>query len=400
MKHTQLALTFAKYRLRWYRETMFDQLLRLKHALLIIIVLSGLSPLLLMHLVTQPILAVVSPTTVHWYYFVEIILVQLAYLGWILIQKKAIQPTALEYFSTLPINPRVLYLIDVIVLLVANNLFWIPLFCVLWMPFSSDELTRLVAFAVSIISIQRYWLENKKGVALSIMVLIDLMCYTSMLTSSHIISAFALIIAVFSVAFYDIKLPKLKGHKTPLNFFLIKGMKRFNLIHTFPLPGIQLTILIKQYFIEAIVRTIASLGILMFGYGVVVMGNIANPFPITVLVVSFLMLLWSSFYPLMKASRDSCKAYLKSLPVSNRKWLALDYCVITGISSLFSASFIALLFIEHKMNFLIVFYSLALSLLLGIFLIATRNCFPRQGTWISASLVGLFSVLIILKNNL
>ena len=123
----------------------------------------------LISLITQPILSVVHPTATSYTYFLNIMTIQLIYLGWIVSQSDAIYPDMIKnYFQSLPIDPWKNRIVDVFLILTANNIFWIPFVSVFLMqshiksPEKNLFLLKLVSFIISY-NIQLDYVElNKK----------------------------------------------------------------------------------------------------------------------------------------------------------------------------------------------------------------------------------------------
>lgn len=388
MSSFNLIATQIKYRLFWYQKKTFEKLIRFKHGLLIFIALFVPTAGFLITLITQPILSVVHPTSVAYTYLFNIAVIQLIYLGWITSQRDAVYPDVIKnYFQSLPINQWINRLVDVLVIFVANNLFWIPFIATFLMrthlPTADKNLFLLKLFTliVSVITIQITWFY-KRSLAILILIFVDLLLYLNIIFPSVIIPILAIVISISSILFFDFRSVSnsfLSLCRVPYKF----RFPSITLADRFPRLMLQFYTLWRKYRIELLVRLAISLGIIALGYGIVVIGGEISPLQISILVTSSTILILSGVYPLLKETRDSYSLYLKSLPFNELNWYVLDYIILVMMTIMLSAVFIFLLLINHKMNFIIILYSLLTLLPIGILLGYTRNLFPKQGTWIS-----------------
>ncbi len=342
-----LILPLLKFRLRWYRQTMLGKLIRFKHALIFLIAIFIPSASVLIAIITQPILAVIQPATFNWQFLVAILIVQGIYLGWMSIQRDAIQPASVgHFFETLPISKRILRLVDGLMLIVANNILWIPFIIILFSKknITSVDYLRCLILIVSILALQ--------------------------LTCLH----------------------------HPLNFHWINTYKkRFNhfISNYFPLLAIQFAVLLRKHPLKLLSRLGLSCVVIGFGCGIIIVGETPYIMPCALIVLSVMLLTVSGLFPALSEARQPMIMYYHSLPRHKIIWYWLDYLTIMLVFLVFSMAFISILIVQQKITWLGALQLYVLTIPLSIILCYTQNLFPRQGTFISiAVLVGYLILLL------
>ena len=387
----KLFFHLLKHRMHWYRHTLFNELVQTKHVLFLMLAVSGLSLSDWAHAVSMPILTLIQGTTSSFYYLATLLTIQSIYLGIVVVQKKALKPLAYAYLQSLPIYPKQHRIINLIMLLVANNLLWLPILISLSTHHHWKETLQLLTLSLAILSIQAQYLENGRVNAVIMMMGLNSLAYFSVFTQSPsllYLNFGCTLSSLFMFRNQSILLPKPK----------VSFLQPIHLFQLIPFIGLQLAICKRQYFMKFLLRVISSVALLLLGFEVITQGNPDNSFSIITLVVCFVMMIWSSFYPLMKQSRESYAPYLLSLPMNNTIWLTMDYLFVTSVASLFSLCFIVLLKSHQKITLSSALYLVLSSLLLSVLLLPIRNFFSKQGAWISFLTVCFFSLVIILRS--
>jgi hypothetical protein len=143
---------------------MREHLSRYKQGIFIAI---SFAPFLSLKLFSAPLLYVIYYADFFIERLAALFAIQLAALGWILIQGNAVTGADFfKYIKTLPINSRVIYSVEIQMLFRANNLIWlIFLISVFSIPYSKwTNIDLLLSFfliasiSLSIIIFQFFWL--------------------------------------------------------------------------------------------------------------------------------------------------------------------------------------------------------------------------------------------------
>jgi hypothetical protein len=124
------------YRINFYFNTAWEQLVKFKYLLILLLGMLTPSVTAFFHLLQIPYLFVLLPAS-HpvWEKILTLAIILTVYLGWILIQRNAVMGgVPRNYFMTFPFHKTEWFIVDVIMIVIANNLLWLPLFAVLMHP--------------------------------------------------------------------------------------------------------------------------------------------------------------------------------------------------------------------------------------------------------------------------
>jgi hypothetical protein len=147
------------YRLRWYKSEMLHKLIRYKHGLIILIALLVPNAQVAAVLALSPIRLLKTSNTSLKLTFLTLVGIQLLFISWAAIQKRAILGTPFRsYFCALPIEPIRFIQADLMVLLVANLILWIPFAIVYFELKSGVEFVRFLVLLSGIIICQLLFL--------------------------------------------------------------------------------------------------------------------------------------------------------------------------------------------------------------------------------------------------
>lgn len=382
-----------KYRLYWYQQKVFAKLVRFKHAIIIMIALFVPTMSWLNSLITQPILSVVAVTATTHAYLVLVLLIQLIYLGWISIQSDAIYPDIVQsYLATLPLPARQRRIEDIVMLFIANNIFWIPFVAAYFSlshsaaPLSGLSIVRLCAFMMSIISSQYLWL-NRRLAACVVLFAVDFLLFANRAYPSVIIPVIAIVISVMPLLYPDLVVWKRR-------LLLPSGEFNTSIVNKFPVVGMSWLILWRNYRIDLTTRMLIVLGVIILASALVLKNQTFSSIQIDVAATAIMTLVWSGVYPLLKETRDACSLYLHSLPIAWLKWYAMDCCVLLTMSGLSLLFYTSLLFINHVINISAIAYTVLTIVILGILLLYPRCHYSKQGTLISIALTIIYILLV------
>lgn len=396
-------ISLLGYRLRWYFTTMSEKLLRFKHGLLLAIALFIPTAQFFVYLSTEPILAIINPTQINfWHYLLKISVLQLVYLVWIYLQKESINPQFINaYFKSLPISQAIQRLINTIVIVIANNIFWIPFVITAYICMRHYDqntclfIARMLFLITSIIMLQ-LCLFHTKSLLFLVWIMCDVMLCMSIVFPS-VSGTMVIILSLIVLLLLSKKrsggfhIPKSIYRRTRINF------NSAGLFKAMPLIMLQLTTIRRQYFLSFLNRLLIVVVLLSIGYCLVIYATNIKIQCIDIIIPSLSIFIMSGFYPLLKDIRASNRAYFTALPIRGREWYIADFMIITGVTLLVTTIFLSAQLFKHKMGYLMLCASQLTILLLSILLAITRNYFPKHGVWIS--FLTTFSYIVIIFNS-
>ncbi|MEO8400846.1 MAG: hypothetical protein ABI597_03480 [Gammaproteobacteria bacterium] len=363
---------------------MFEKLIRFKHVVLIIIGLF-IAPLNLFDTIfVQPIVNIGYSENSSIALVFSLLITQAIYLGWIAFQEEAVTATRVKnYFNALPISPVKNYIVDLAVLFIANNIFWIPIIVALInAPYAAMHATlapyifviRILTLTVSILAIQMQWIY-RQYFSFVFLTITNLLLYLGSIVLSQRLSLLVAILAFVSALLFSF--PKQLKLNIPTRFFSSRSK------YSLALPGysrfqfLKLTysVLIKKYLVESFVRCTLSIAILIFGCFAIVLGDSLNAQLWSVALLSVVALAFSGFFPLLKESREQYSLYFRSLPISQLYWYMLDWLAITILMLILGGVYASTLMIYQKMSLSEVFWIITSSGVLVLLLCYVRNRF-------------------------
>ncbi len=212
MRNRSVTHKLLSYRLQWYYELILEKIKRSKSIVIFFAILM-LAPFGLFDaFLVQPIINIGYPKFPTFSIVFFMLILQAVFLFWVKIQEEAVSaPAVKKYFNALPISSFKHYLVNMTVLLVANNILWIPFLVALFKaPYSvmTDFIDQLLfvlnisALITSIFAMQLQWLY-RHYYAFIFLLMVDLLLYVSYIIQnelySFILSLSALILAALFV---------------------------------------------------------------------------------------------------------------------------------------------------------------------------------------------------------
>lgn len=388
------------FRLLWYKKTMFEKLLHIKHFLIIIVALCVPSISILVTLLTYPILQIVHPENQHWHYLLVLFAVQLIYFGWVFLQKEAIYPSYIQnYFSSLPISLNTKCYIDSIVLLLgANNLLLIPLIVATFNLANFIEVIRFIIFFISILILQIGFFY-RKFFTICLTFIIDLLLYISAILQNKFL-LFCSILTTILIEVFFISLLNWNIKNLKIRTLTFSGVEKINFLKIFkknPLLIFIVSIITRKYLSNFLLRITAIIIIIALSFYWITSNQVFNVFPIITAVISLIVFLISKIDSFFKEERYRYAVYFNSLPIKQINFYLLENILLISISIFFIAGYFGLLIIMQKLSFLSSALLFILIFPLHILFCFIRNKFPKQCTWISFIVIGL---LIALATNI
>lgn len=365
--------------MRWYRAQMFEKLVRFKHVVVILISLF-VAPLHLFDaLFVQPIINIGYVTQPGRLWF-SLLLTQFIYLGWILFQGDAISSRKIQlYLTALPIPAVINRIVDLVTLVVANNIFLIPMVAALIKaPYAAMSepwlfLVRMLVLISSILVLQFQWINRRYQALFGIMVA-DVLFYMSSVVVNPLLS-FLFMLSSLAIVFMTacsrsltiIEVSRLANSVPRNTTEVLSGYS--------PLYLLKLTysVLVKKYFIEYFTRSIVSIAILTFGIFAILFGDALNAKWWSMSLMSFVVLSFSGLFPLLKESREQYQLYMRALPISQSHWYLLDFSAITLSVMSIGAIYMSVLYAFSKLNRFDFSWIIISSSILTLLLFFIRN---------------------------
>lgn len=394
-----MAFLLLKCQIRWYSNEVLNRVIKLKHSVIILFALTIPSTTVLISLVASPFASVLKPKENHALcLFLNIFLLEAVYILLIAWQRNAFTANQEQYYHSLPINKSTWKLTLAIRLLIANNIFLLPIFL---LPFLIELPSTLygkfifvVRFLLLIVYIfmgQLAYLRKKYtfvAIAFLADLLIALDSYINF--SFHPSSAdYLLILAFFLLLLLFLPYKKL----TILNDWRTREYIPFKKLFSF---NINYLILARRYKVEMTVRLFLS-SLITYCCSMLYLYSALTPNFLAILQGSTLSLLMSGLFPLLKNSRQEAGYYLNALPISKVSWYIKDYWAVTSINVIFTAGFLLANNLLKVMTTIALFYCAISILILPILLATFQNRLSRFATLASTTMV--FTWLIIIGLN-
>lgn len=393
-----------KHRLEWYRRQMLDKLLKYKHMIVIIVALCVPTFAGLFSLIASSLLIIFKSDIPSWQSFLALLLWQSLGLIWVTMQKQAIMGGAIrEYISTLPLSHWRQLAIDLRLLVIANNLLWIPLIIAIFyngfagVPPTSNYLLwilQFLFFILALLALQLNWL-NQRYIHIFVIFAADFLAILSLHYLNTIIHSCLLIMAIAVAAYSLLSLQQTNFSKY---FFSFGGWKPIsNLIapRLFPVLAIQWAILFRYSRLQTGLRLTGIILLLLCLWGILLVGNQAiqkSHFIHIILTVETLII--SGFYPHLYEAHQHHHGYFTSLPLTSIFWLLKDVIFMLTITVLIGviaiSPFVYLGITPTNAATMVI-----LQIPLCIMLYPIRNKLNRQGAVVAIVTAGLWGWLTI-----
>lgn len=408
-KCTQLLL---QHRLIWYRRIMTERLLRFKHIIIIILACSVPTLSSIPYILGSPLLFVLSPRIQAdpWLISMVSLLIHAAYVLWIAAQKEALMGgKARKYLLTLPIPTDIWKSADFKLLLIANNVFWLPLlfsFIYLFISADSIDLTALMALhwlllTVSLLVSQWLYLHKRVNMLLLVTLLtsgvlgvatlitneqLDIsLTLTSMIAVSLIGTQYELSDSLFSQ-----KKKKLNKAPTVAAFSDHALWKKWS-----SLLKINLAILFRGYRQESYLRLFLCISFLIMIYQLSLFssGGIESMYPAA---GAACVLFTSGWYKKLAIEHQKYAAFLKSLPAQPGFWSLLDIFSLSSLVFLLQLVFFAPYFIAQELQPSTFFTLISAEVPLTIIIYLCQTRLKKQSLLASTLSTGVWLYLLLI----
>lgn len=367
------------YRLRWYKSEMLHKLIRYKHGLIIIIALLVPDFQAVSSLALSPIRVLMMGNTSLQLCFLSLVGLQALFISWAAIQKPAIMGTPFRsYFYTLPVESFRFIQTDLLLLLMANLLLWIPFVFVFFEIKSGAEFVRFFLLISGIIISQMLFLYRAYPKFIGIF-FSDLFFVLSEAVPGAWLSFFLLVMSC-SMLFVCL-LPGDYFEFLSVNIFRNLRIKYILLRLNLPLEA---AVLVRHYTFSVSVRfglllIITALGCILLKYSALSFyywGGLQC-------IMTLITCVGSALYALLHEAGSDFRAYLKTLPCYEFYWNARE-CLMGTVPS-FSVS-VLFLYTQGLLAGLSLFQgmkAIIAQIPLQLLLYSVRTRFTKQGTFLS-----------------
>lgn len=382
-----------KFRLQWYFKELHDKFIRFIIASFIALILIGLPLYSLMYSIAKSILLVLQSPFLHWYYFFEIFTIQFVSLLWVTLQKEEIFNYNMNsYIISLPISKKIIRATDIVLLIIANNIIWLPFIFLLNSCISTNNdlvLIRLISFVFSILAFQIIWFRQKIF-SVAAIIIINILFYATFHFSSKTLNLFILLL-LFFILFIDFDFIKYFKFYNFLSIFKQKKDPR-----KFSLIKLQSIILWRQFKVTITFRMFIALVCVLFS-DILLINNQAIPSRLMLIICeSLIIVIFSGLYLLFKNFRALYSAFLASLPFTETNWYLLDYIYVVSLELLCNFILISVLLSYHTIDLYFLNIFAIYLFIMSAIIMAIRIIYPHQGVWISVVVI----TLVILSINI
>tara|TARA_R110000868_G_scaffold396846_2_gene669205 strand:- start:2877 stop:4013 length:1137 start_codon:yes stop_codon:yes gene_type:complete len=358
---------------------MLHKLIRYKHGLIILLALLAPGFQVVSSLVLSPIRSVMVPNASLQYTFLSLVGLQALFVSWAAIQKPAIMGAPFRsYLQTLPVEPFRFLKTDLLLLLVANLILWVPFVFVFFEITNEAELARFCIVISGIIISQMLFLYGsyEKFIAL---IFSDLFFVLSAVVQdgrpSFFFAAMSCIMLFVSIL--------------PGSYFKFLSVKSFRVpfIKSLSLPlslPFEVLVLTRHYTFPVMVRfsllmLIAVLSSILLKYSALrfyYWGSIQ--FFVTVMTC-----FGSAYYALLHEGGIVFRTYLKTLPCSEFYWNVRECLVGAAPSMGVAVVLLCAQGVLSSLSFLHGVVAVMMQIPLLICLYSVRTRFLNQGTFLA-----------------
>lgn len=363
----KLAQQMLQYRLIWYRRIMAERLLRFKHA--IILVLASAVPAIpaIPHILGSPLLFVLSahPQSPAWLISFSSLLIHIAYVLWIAVQKGAIiGGNTRKYLLTLPISNTLWEKTDFKLLLIANSVFWLPIlfsFIYIFIPSNPTNdppaLMSLHWLLLTSSLLISQWLYLQKRLDMLLFVLFftsGILGLVTIVTNTHLDISITLIGIIFNGLIGTQH--ELFAHLLPKKELKTKIIRHKSFTqHTLwrkwsGLLKINFSILFRGYRQESYLRLFLCLASLALIYQLSLFSSAGIEFMYPFAGAACL-LITSGWYNKLVIERQKYRLFLNSLPIQAGFWVFLDIFTLSSLIFLMQLVFFIPYFIAQEFKF-------------------------------------------------
>jgi hypothetical protein len=378
MSHNHLFLPMV-CRLRWYKNEMRHRLIRYKHGLSILLVLLVPDFHALSSMVITLVRVVLTGNVSLPVCFLTLFGLQSICVSWAAIQKPAILGTPFRhYLYTLPISFFRFIQADVLILLIANLLLFIPFMFILLEIKNGVEYVRFFILTSGIIISQMIFLYQSctrfAAIALSDVFFV--------LSASVPGVGFSCILLLISCGMQAISI-------LPRNYFGFLSVKFLGNSPTksiscwYSLP-FELAVLMKQYTFSVSVRLSFLLAIAVFASLLLKYSALNIYYWATLQCFMTIMSgVGSAYFTLIHEASESFRIYLKTLPCRERCWNVREFFAGTALIFAVSVLFLCVQWFDKE------------QVPLQTFLYCIRTRYTVQGTFLSFFISAIWAGILL-----
>ncbi|MDP1574333.1 MAG: hypothetical protein Q8L78_05330 [Coxiellaceae bacterium] len=363
-------------RLHHYMLIMKAALIRYKQGIVILFALLAPTLLGINYFLTAPILSFISNNGLSSI-FLDGSVVYAIYISWILLQKPAVKPVdANTYISTLPISNFTNRFIDILMLLVANNVFLIPFILVIpHLNFSDWSILKLLFLVISVLSFQVNFVKFSIVNIFFLVIANSLYFYSCVI--QYVSLEFSLIIFCNAIALQTLLIP-------------LPNYNFFNLLHrskrnsAFKNINLRAALLCRTKILATLFRLALSMLVILTGILLVTKTKLSsNVFVVSIVILGICSFVLSGILTFFYNERKLYAGYLNSYPRSNLWWISDDIFFVSIVQLLISLIYFFGILFYFNMGFyeisLILFYQVILLSMLYYF----RTQFQIFGMFVS-----------------
>ena len=318
------------YRLVYYKATIISTLIRFKHGLLVLVALFVPTLAAIHYLLTKPLLVITHANRLTIGLVVNILLLYIVYWGYLYLQRRAVVDDAHSYLSAQPLSKFEMRLIDIITIIVANNILWIP-FLISCHALGLNGSIRLMFLGLSILSFQVNSI-HLKPVNLILTIVINVL-FLSSLTQylSPYANAFqsSCVLMLFFPLFFSISLVNNVRLRTTRYFQARKVNKNLR----FPLLKLNSYVISKRLKYAFFLRMLSCILLIIIGLGILVLGKHYSYLQSISFIICFgFVFIISGLSFRLHEEKEKYRSYLNTIPVNRLSFLWADLSTLLLIS--------------------------------------------------------------------
>lgn len=334
-------LLLLKFRWTWYLKIMKARLIRSKHGIIILIALLAPTVAAVNYVITEPFNIIIKSSEFNGLLLVNLFLLYVIYVLWMSIQKAGVSPSAAnQYIEILPINKRINRLVDLLIVVIANNFMWIPVLLVFnQISTESNSLVhffRLIALISMILFLQINVLKSNfyDLVIFSMTNLIFIVSFSvfnkniNMSILTYFFIAGVIWYRIFNNRSREIFFKNINFLSEIPSRLIFKN----SLMNFFHFP-IYFSVFFRKYKTTTYIRFL--LAILMVILGTTVTSSLGISYAPKIAVLVFILITYtlSGLFPIIREERNMYGVFLNTLPYSKISWVFRDLFITVWVLS-------------------------------------------------------------------